>query len=336
MCLQPSNTVRPSFRAALSLTLLSGILLATSPTNAVDRSLVHRPMRSELPPGNFAVVQNMVADPTGDTLGSTNPQIDITSLAVNLVGTNLVIELGFAGPISPAGSGQSNALDGFIDLDTDQNGATGRLPWIDALTGQLTSGMGTEYYLDLITYDPDHGTIDLFQDSSETVIGPVPATFGNNSLRIDLPIALLGDDGAVNLAAVVGTEQELPTDVAPNNGSVASTIPDTVFTLGDGRFSVEIEWQDFEGTTGFGRQVVGSSDSAVAYFFTPDNWEILIKAIDGCAFNDHHWIFLSASTNVEYTITVTDTATGATKQYFNPLGRAAEAVVDTEAFATCP
>jgi hypothetical protein len=39
---------------------------------------------------------------------------------------------------------------------------------------------------------------------------------------------------------------------------------------------------------------------------------------------------------VELIVTVTDTQTGKTKVYFNPLGTAALPVQDTNAFATCP
>ncbi len=38
----------------------------------------------------------------------------------------------------------------------------------------------------------------------------------------------------------------------------------------------------------------------------------------------------------EYTLLVTDTQTGAAREYFNPLGSAADAITDTGAFATCP
>ena len=47
-------------------------------------------------------------------------------------------------------------------------------------------------------------------------------------------------------------------------------------------------------------------------------------------------MFYAATTNVEFTVTVTDTQTGAVKQYKNKLGQAAAPVLDTAAFATCP
>ena len=58
--------------------------------------------------------------------------------------------------------------------------------------------------------------------------------------------------------------------------------------------------------------------------------------LDGCAFNDHFWVFAAAATDVEYTLTVTDSTTGDSLTYGNELGMPAPAVVDTTAFATCP
>ncbi len=49
-----------------------------------------------------------------------------------------------------------------------------------------------------------------------------------------------------------------------------------------------------------------------------------------------NWVYAAASNDVEYTLTVTDTATGRIARYDNPLGRRAPAVTDTQAFATCP
>ncbi|MEE8526550.1 MAG: hypothetical protein V3T72_21655, partial [Thermoanaerobaculia bacterium] len=62
-----------------------------------------------------------------------------------------------------------------------------------------------------------------------------------------------------------------------------------------------------------------------------------VKMVDACnsQFNSF-WVFAAATTNVEYTLTVTDSDTGVVKTYFNPLGNAAPAITDTEAFATCP
>ncbi|MCP4658622.1 MAG: hypothetical protein GY856_24695 [bacterium] len=80
----------------------------------------------------------------------------------------------------------------------------------------------------------------------------------------------------------------------------------------------------------------GSDDSGLLWFFDPDNWELLVKVLDGCAVNQRYWVFAAATTNVETTLEVTDSLSGQMKTYHNPLGTSAAAVTDTFAFATCP
>lgn len=112
---------------------------------------------------------------------------------------------------------------------------------------------------------------------------------------------------------------------------------ETVTCLNQNRFRVEVGWTDFTGNTGPGRVApCGADDSGIFWFFAPDNWEMLVKVIDACTLNDRFWVFSAATTNVGYTLTVTDTHTGARKTYTNRLGVASPAVTDTSAFATCP
>ena len=110
----------------------------------------------------------------------------------------------------------------------------------------------------------------------------------------------------------------------------------TTRCLGGGRFQVEIEWRDFAGGTGAGSDTgLQSGDSALFYFFDPDNWEMLVKVLDGCDLTGHFWVFAAATTDVEYTLTVTDTVSGFVRTYENALGTASPAITDTAAFATC-
>ncbi len=112
--------------------------------------------------------------------------------------------------------------------------------------------------------------------------------------------------------------------------------PTTMCLNGD-RFRVEVEWNDFVGASGPGSVApCGVDDSGLFWFFSPNNWEMLVKVLDGCAINNNYWVFFAATTNVGYTLTVTDTQTNAVKTYTNPLGVAPPAETDTSAFATCP
>ncbi len=100
------------------------------------------------------------------------------------------------------------------------------------------------------------------------------------------------------------------------------------------RFRVEVGWRSLT-TAGNAQVAVTGGDSGIFWFFQPDNWEMLIKVLDGCAVNHHFWVFSAAVTDVGFTLRVTDTMTGAVKQYDNPIGVAAPAVTDTQAFAAC-
>lgn len=143
--------------------------------------------------------------------------------------------------------------------------------------------------------------------------------------------AATGGVGAIDLVAEAGPP----------------TSDDDLLSLQGGRFEVSVEWRNFEGQTGPGRIArldaspgaarvpVVSDDSAVYWFFGPDNWELMVKVLDACGLSDSFWVFSAATTSVEIDLRLTDTWTGATRTYRNPLGQAAPAITDTEAFSTC-
>ncbi len=86
-----------------------------------------------------------------------------------------------------------------------------------------------------------------------------------------------------------------------------------------------------QGTAGSGTAVTLSGDTGYFWFFSSGNVELVVKALDGRAVNGYFWIFYGALSDVEYTLTVTDTSTGAVKTYANPQGRLASNA-DTAAF----
>lgn len=111
----------------------------------------------------------------------------------------------------------------------------------------------------------------------------------------------------------------------------------TTLCLAGGRFQVEAGWRTAQGGVGDGGVIpVEGGRSGLIWFFDPTNIEMLVKVIDACRNFDRYWVCFSATTNVDFTVTVTDTATGIVKQYANPLGRAAEPVQDTLTFSDCP
>jgi len=80
-----------------------------------------------------------------------------------------------------------------------------------------------------------------------------------------------------------------------------------------------------------------TAQSGLFFFANPDNLEMLVKMVNACGTAEpRYWVFLSATTNVEFVLTVTDTQSGFVRRYKNPLNNPAAPVQDTDAFATCP
>lgn len=120
---------------------------------------------------------------------------------------------------------------------------------------------------------------------------------------------------------------------------------DTTLCLDNNRFAVNIDWQDQAGNpftlsdldqTGSAQANKINDNTGVFWTFSDQNYEFLVKILDGCQINNQFWVFEAATTNVEYTLTVTDTLTGIQRTYFNPQGNNSPPLLDTAAFATCP
>jgi subtilisin family serine protease len=92
----------------------------------------------------------------------------------------------------------------------------------------------------------------------------------------------------------------------------------TRLCLQKGRFEIAVDWSNpGNGTSGHG-SAVGLSDLTGAFYFTDkSNLELLTKLID---FGDRIAFFYGTLSDLEYTITVTDLASGARNTYHNPPG----------------
>ncbi len=110
----------------------------------------------------------------------------------------------------------------------------------------------------------------------------------------------------------------------------------TTLCLREGRFRVEV-LRESNGELGPGSVVpFSAADSGLFSFFGPDNWELLVKVLDGCVLNGHYWVYSAATTDVRYVLTVTDTRTGIGARYENQAGKPAPARTDVKALPVCP
>jgi PKD repeat protein len=108
----------------------------------------------------------------------------------------------------------------------------------------------------------------------------------------------------------------------------------TRLCLNNSRFRVDVSWRAEKLTppqSGAGQAVGLTPDTGYFWFFSSGNVELAIKVVDGRAFNGKFWVIYGALSNVEYTVTVTDTLTGSTRVYQNPQDSLAS-VADTAAF----
>jgi len=143
------------------------------------------------------------------------------------------------------------------------------------------------------------------------------------------PPAALGAYGAVVTAPYAARAGGLGSPLTPaGTPCVAGT---TRACLQGERFAVEIEWADFFGNRGTARHGDLTADTAYFWFFHESNPEIVVKVLDGRPVNGRFWVFFASLTNVEFTLRVTDTETGQTATYHNPLHHFAS-VGDTAAF----
>lgn len=120
--------------------------------------------------------------------------------------------------------------------------------------------------------------------------------------------------------------------------NAAGCVPsDTSLCLHQGRFRLTAVWNAFDGSSGSAHAapLAANESSGLLWFFGPENAELTVKVLDACGVDGDWWVFLASASTVEYTLTVTDTQTGAVRTYHNGLGQVPELVADTDAF-DCP
>lgn len=126
-------------------------------------------------------------------------------------------------------------------------------------------------------------------------------------------------------AAEAGIESRLDFEILPSATVLA------------GSFDVAVAWRTAAGEEGEGQLVQApSADSALFYFFSPANWELMVKVLDGCALNGHYWVFTAASTTVAFEVLIDRHNSHQQLRLENPLGVAAPAVTNVEAFPCDP
>jgi 6-phosphogluconolactonase (cycloisomerase 2 family) len=148
----------------------------------------------------------------------------------------------------------------------------------------------------------------------------------------------LSESAIADIAARLRTAAapKLPARAEEPAAGVACTPSQTTLCLNNNRFQVQATFDAGNGNSGSAHVGTLTSDTGYLWFFSSSNVEAIIKVLNGCGLTSTYWVFAGGLTNVQVTITVTDTQTGLSHQYVNPASTTFEPVQDTLTFKTCP
>ena len=102
--------------------------------------------------------------------------------------------------------------------------------------------------------------------------------------------------------------------------------------LQKGRFEVRVKWETPQGKKGTGNAGTFTDETGYFWFFNSKNIEVFIKVLDGCGINDTYWVYIGGLTNIWVEVVVTDTETGETKSWTNPMNQSFRPIDDTGYF----
>ncbi len=202
----------------------------------------------------------------------------------------------------------------------------------------LTRGNGGVFSRDS-TLDPDFFEAGTTFNFATTLVYERSVADGDGgkvvSVRVEVPMS----DELGNASTVVSPETDVPDNFLRNVRQGSCTSDDTTACLlNDGRFQVEVDW--FDNLNSGPGTVVNTNPAIGGVDFRLDGadpfFDLFVQLQNLCGDNDTFLVFAAGPTNVGFTLTVTDTASGQFKTYENSLGTPFQPIQDTEAFATCP
>ncbi|HMB54250.1 MAG TPA: Calx-beta domain-containing protein [Thermoanaerobaculia bacterium] len=170
--------------------------------------------------------------------------------------------------------------------------------------------------------DPRFFTVQTFEDSIDE---------SNETVTVSLS----NPGGGASLGSPSSATLTINDDDTGTGGGACVEDQFTLCLL-DNRFRVQVDFRPPGGQLQAATRIPFTNRAGLFWFFNAENVEMLVKMQDACGPFNRFWVFVAATTNVEYLVRVVDTQTSQQMQYFNPQGMAASPVQDTQAFATCP
>jgi hypothetical protein len=126
-------------------------------------------------------------------------------------------------------------------------------------------------------------------------------------------------------AASFGDVEALPAEPgtantpAPEAATGSPPAGDPDLPLMGGRFRCSVDWSDpRSGLAGSAVARALTDQAGLFWFFDPSNLEMAVKLLDGAGTNGHFWLFHAGMTDLETTLTILDTVTGAVRTVHKP------------------
>jgi len=117
-------------------------------------------------------------------------------------------------------------------------------------------------------------------------------------------------------------------NVAAMTDLFAPAPPEEVTPASPARFLATVSYGN---GAGLGNLVPITQDTKGFWFFSQADVDVVVKIVDARAINGKFWVFYGSLTNEQYSLTITDTFTGARKTYNNAQGQSTSGS-DTSAF----
>ena len=172
-----------------------------------------------------------------------------------------------------------STADGSASAGLDYQAVSGTLSW--ASGDETAKSFNVPVFADTLSEGNESVLLELANPTGGATLDPAQ---GSSILNI------LDDDGSTS-----------PCEPGDDSGCAQGS-----------RFAIEATYRTGNGLIGRGQMVPLSGNTVGIWFFSPDNIEVLVKTLDACGFTSRpaYWLFYAATTNVDFTLRVTDTHTG--------------------------
>lgn len=141
---------------------------------------------------------------------------------------------------------------------------------------------------------------------------------GSSSSTLTIADTIVADQGLyrAQVSNQGGTTTSAAVQLTVDPVPVGSCVPNaTTLCFQADRFAVSANFNGSPAPT-----MPFSEEGGFFWAFEPNTVEVVVKILDGRSVNGHFWVFHGALTDLAYTLTVTDTITGAVKTYLKGAG----------------